>query len=300
MSIFDYHFKDENLDRFLQVKSTMSEAGRKSYTHLLVTFDQFMATIGVNSLTIPPEELAVFYNRYRSSSMNTRRSYYIILNVFFKWLQEEELRAKNPVKNLIHKGESRKKDKPTINDQDFLDIAARCEGLRESAIVWTEYYTGMRASELEALKIEDVNISENYIYVGLSKSKTGNRPIPILTQLQPLLKEYYRRRTDPEFFDDVIELAAKRGAKFKVHDFFFTNAQKRPLKYRTHLELIHKVTGKKFATHDFRRALVTNIYEATQDIVLAQQIAGHSGIETTRRYVKNDRRRLKKFEGLEL
>ena len=41
--------------------------------------------------------------------------------------------------------------------------------------------------------------------------------------------------------------------------------------------------------HDFRRAFITRLYHKTKDITMCQNFAGHTSIETTRKYILDDK-----------
>jgi len=52
--------------------------------------------------------------------------------------------------------------------------------------------------------------------------------------------------------------------------------------------LAEHVGVKRFSPHDLRRTFVTRILEKYGDLTLAQKLAGHTNVETTKRYDKRD------------
>ncbi len=279
-----HDFWDQNFEEFFLAKSSMVNSSLISYFHLLNKFDGFLHEKQVTARMVKTKHCNEFMAPYAEHSMKTRKSYKIILQSFFSWLQEEGQISKNPAKKVIIQGDSRKKEKPQLTEDEFKKIALRCEGLRESTIVNFLWFTGVRAKEICSLKIDDINLIEKSLFVSVSKSSMGNRPIPIHRGLFILLKEYMDRRNS--FLLD--------------HDYLFINKRGGPLKYRTLLGLLARVSKGKFTTHSYRRGLITSVYNKTGDIVLAQQIAGHSSIKTTRGYIKGDKKRLEKFRSLDL
>lgn len=56
---------------------------------------------------------------------------------------------------------------------------------------------------------------------------------------------------------------------------------------------IHSVLGKGYSSHGFRRDFVTEIYRQTQNIVIAQEAAGHADRSSTLEYIHTDEHDLK-------
>lgn len=164
---------------------------------------------------------------------------------------------------------------------DFEKILSQCSGLRERTIVFFLWYTGVRTNEFRNIKLDDLDFENDIINVRVSKTAKGQRTIDIHPNLKPLLTEYLiiskkarekNNVTNPHLF------LTKHGTKF----------HKRTIQHL--ISQLQKNLGFNYGCHDFRRTFVTNVYFATKDIVLAQELAGHQSIETTRNYILNDPR----------
>ena len=275
---------DPLFHEFFLAKQTMSEDSFKSYFHLLNKFDDFLTDIQVSVVEVETKHCSEFMRYYAKHAMKTRKTYKIYLQSFFSWIQRQGKIAINPVLEVVLSGDSRKKEKPQLTEQEFMKCASRCEGLRESTIVNFLWYTGVRAKEICSLKISDINLLEKSLFVSVSKSETGNRPIPVHRALFLLLQEYMKKRNSFEL----------------DHDFLFINKQGNPIKYRTLLRLLHRISKKKFSTHSYRRGLGTQVFNKSGDIMLTRDILGHASVETTQKYILGDKERLEKFRELDL
>ena len=275
---------DPLFHEFFLAKQSMAPTSFKSYFHLLNKFDDFLTDIQLPVVEVETKHCSEFINLYSKLAMKSRKTYKIYLQSFFAWVQRRGDIKLNPVEEVVLQGDSRKKEKPLMTEEDFKKVSSRCEGLRESTIVHFLWYTGVRAKEICSIKVNDINLADKSLFVSVSKSSKGNRPIPIHRSLFLLLLEYMK----------------KRNSFALDHDFLFINKQGNPLEYRTLLRLLHRISKKKFATHAYRRGLITQVYDKTQDIMLARQIAGHSSVETTQGYILGDIKRLKKFRELDL
>lgn len=61
---------------------------------------------------------------------------------------------------------------------------------------------------------------------------------------------------------------------------------------------IHSVLGKSYSSHGFRRDFVTEVYRQTQNLVIAQEAAGHADKSSTLEYIHVDESDLKKAYSL--
>lgn len=150
--------------------------------------------------------------------------------------------------------------------------------LRIATIIEMLYSTGMRISELLALKIECTDeILKNRIL--LINGKGGH--------------ERY------VFFNSIaIELLAKYMQVFKLHknDFLFKGSLSKPLTRQRVFQLLKNIAKKAgvdlaiVSPHSFRHRMLTDLVEGKADLVSVQKIAGHKQINTTARYIHIDDR----------
>lgn len=123
--------------------------------------------------------------------------------------------------------------------------------------------TGMRRGEIFSLKW--ANIDKDFTYIELLKTKSGKvRKIPISAKLSEVLKSL------PQ-----------------INEFVFNNPDtKSPFIdiKKSFTSLLKAAKIENFRFHDLRHTVATRLVEKGVDLVVVQEIMGHSKIETTMRY----------------
>ena len=155
------------------------------------------------------------------------------------------------------------------------------EGKRDKAIIQMFYNTGMRLSELIALKIDDVNFSQKSVKVLGKRSK--ERIIPLLDSHLIDLRVYLDLRL----------------SEFKGIDNLFLTASGEilypKLVYRMVNSYLSKVTGvKQKSPHVLRHAFATHMLNDGADLNAVKDILGHASLTSTQIYTHNTAEQLKK------
>lgn len=259
---------------FWDVRSSMVPSSKRSYSHVLFKFQEFCNARDIKPREATSKDIASFLDQYTHRKLKTRLSYRKIINVLYNWMVEEDIIRKNPVKSVpMPKGQSQRSDKKVISSKAFRKMLSKCQSLKMKTLLMFIYYTGVRAEETVMLRIDNVNLSENYVFIPFSKTALGNRRIQIHRDLRVILMAYIEKWYD-------MDLSER---------WLFPNKRGKQLKYRSLLNWIQNVQygdKVKYACHDFRRAFATRVYESTKDIYLLQRLLGHSNISTTERYIK--------------
>ncbi|NNU88684.1 recombinase XerC [Geobacillus sp. MR] len=173
-----------------------------------------------------------------------------VLNIAPKSLEENELAR---VLRQVEK------------DARKLDGSYKKTGLRDLAIVYTLLYTGVRVSELVALNVADVELSDRKGTLFVRKGKGDKaREIPLAREVRHYLREYLASRND----DNEALFVSNYGERIAVR-----TVQHLLAKYDIHPHLLR---------HTFIRKLVSE----GVDIATAADLAGHNDINVTRRYSK--------------
>ena len=130
-------------------------------------------------------------------------------------------------------------------------------------IIICALYTGMRISEILALKWLQIDFNEGYI--NILKSKSGKeRKIPLADKLKSellLLKKY--------------------------NDYVFVNKEtQKPYTTIKHSfsSLLKESQIENFTFHDFRHTVATRLVQSGIDLLIVQELLGHADIKTTMRY----------------
>jgi len=135
------------------------------------------------------------------------------------------------------------------------------------------YESGVRASELLSLWIEDFNINENSIMVRKSKTKAGEKR-----------KVYISKETMNQFQDYIIDYHTDEIDTNHVFINLRGKNKGQPVKYWTLQALvkrINKKTGVDFTAHMLRHSFATNLHDSGVEVSIIQKLLGHNHVQTT-------------------
>ncbi|MCH8906332.1 MAG: site-specific integrase [Candidatus Heimdallarchaeota archaeon] len=262
----------ELIAEYISAKATLSPNSQKLFRTQLHRFARFLSFKEKELLEVEEKDIAEYLAQYRYKK--TKTTYKTVFSGFYKWCIKRKLMDENPTDDIVIKSGLKKK-KEVMTEKDYKRFLTQCEGLREYTLISFFWFTGVRAKELRHVKLEDVDFDNSMIFVAESKTDSGIRKIPIHVNFLRLLKKYLAKRSllptsEPWLF------LTKRGTQFSE---------------RSIIHLISKLQlswNGPFSCHDFRRAFITRLYRATNDLVLCQRLAGHSDISTTRGYILDD------------
>ena len=156
-------------------------------------------------------------------------------------------------------------------------------GTRDRAILEIIYSTGIRASELCNLNLNDLDLSSGELRI--NKGKGGKDRIVPLGKVACDFLEFYLREARPK-------LAAPN------QPLLFVNRSGRKFS-RSHIHNLIMRYGKKMALettgpHAIRHTCATHLLKGKADIRQIQEILGHASIGTTQRYTMVEISDLKK------
>lgn len=158
-------------------------------------------------------------------------------------------------------------------------------GYRDRTILEVLYSTGVRASELCNLKLNDIDYINNTILIKGKGNK--ERIVPICDRALKFIKEYINR-------------IRKSYITVKSKQYIFLTYQGNKLSKISLAKVIKfhaKKCGlkKKVSPICFRIACATHLLKNGADIRYVQQLLGHAKIDTTMRYLRLDKSELKKI-----
>jgi len=147
---------------------------------------------------------------------------------------------------------------------------------RDKTMLELLYATGLRASELMALNIKDVDTKRNAVRCVGTGSKT--RVVPIDSSIARLVKEYVDA-VRPELMNDEKETALflnRRGERLTRQGFWQIVQG-----YADKVELSGKVTPR-----SLRHSFAAHKLKSGVDLQSVQELLGHAHISTTRAYTQ--------------
>lgn len=158
-------------------------------------------------------------------------------------------------------------------------------GLRDKAILEVLYATGMRVSELAALKKKNLNMKGGFIVVKGKGSK--ERIVPFGEVALKYLKLY-------------LEEGRPKILKNKECDELFVTSRGKGMTRQNIFLMIEKYAKrcgieKRLSPHTLRHSFATHLLKNGADLRAIQILLGHSDISTTQIYTHIEQERLKKI-----
>lgn len=234
---------------------------------------------------ITQDNVRDFFFRGRSErgwAANSFIVYHSTLDVFFRWCMQEKVINQNFTDD-IEVPKLEKKLPPKLTKQEAMRILEivynypyKHEGKflrqRNYAIFSTFILAGLRKKELVNLKLTDVDLENQSIFIRQGKG-SKDRVVPICSRLAETLERYLAertrlKRTCPEFF-----ISSKHNMGFTVGGLIHL------------LKDIRKASGLKFTVHRLRHTFATLMLEGGCDIFSLSKMMGHSDIKTTTIYL---------------
>jgi site-specific recombinase XerD len=200
-------------------------------------------------------------------------NYYIVLSSLWTWAVKNEY-AKEHVVRKIHKPKYIKKKLPSFTEREVRLIYSVCTTERDKAIVMVLLDTGLRASELCALTVDDWWPGNLHVRNGKGGKE---RDVPISEVTENAIFNHLKKRS-------VREQGVDSGSALFTSDYPTI-----PLSYES-LRYFMKKLQKRSSVHDvhahkFRHTFAVNFLRNNGNVYALKEIMGHENLETTERYL---------------
>jgi integrase/recombinase XerD len=164
---------------------------------------------------------------------------------------------------------------PILEPVEVARVAKAFTDEQARVVFLTLVLTGIRRSELQALRWCDADLVESVLRVRDSKTEEGRRAIALSKTLAEELWQH-RRRTSFQGDDELVFCHPKRGTVYRVETFHVAltaaleaaGVEKRPRPF-----------------HDLRHTAITNGAAAGSSPIAVMAKAGHRSMATTKRYL---------------
>jgi integrase/recombinase XerD len=282
---------DDAIDRYLdhlKVERNLSPHTLESYARDLRQLGEHLARAGVERADAVGPGHVVEFLRARAAAKVGGRSRARALSAIrglFKFLRAERLLDADPTAAID--APRLRPPLPVVLSVDEVDrlLAApdrgEPRGLRDAAMIETMYATGLRVSELIALRLDDVDLRVGVLRASGKGRK--QRLVPMGDQARALLVEYlergrghFVRGASPALFLTRLGKPMTRQAFWKL-----ITAYARAAGIRAAL-----------SPHKLRHSFATHLLERGADLRAVQAMLGHADIATTQIYTHVSRARL--------
>lgn len=181
------------------------------------------------------------------------------LRVFFDFLGAGRLVQRNPARD-VSPGKAPKRLPRVLGVDDIPRLISATRSPRDRAVIELFYASGCRLSELQTLRVEDVDLAAQSILVRRGK---GNKDRRVLfgRKAAEALENHLGGRQSGSLFGvsghtlwRIVHLAAERAGLEGVH------------------------------AHTLRHSFATHLLESGADLRFIQELLGHSSLSTTQKY----------------
>jgi len=275
---------DELLDRyinFLRVEKGLSRNTLESYSRDLIGYLRFLEARGITDVLLTQTDTLYEYLktlRARDLSSRSQARALSALRSFYRFLQEEGLRADDPLLPLQSPKPKRTLPK-TLSGLEVENLLEQPRpdsprGLRDAAMLEVLYAAGLRVSEIISLTLDQLELETQLIRTVGKGSK--ERLIPISSLALRRLEEYLASGRKP--------LLQGRSAPY-----VFLNHRGRRLTRQGFWKILKQYgrqagINRPISPHTLRHSFATHLLEGGADLRSIQTLLGHADISTTQIY----------------
>ncbi|MCM0342529.1 site-specific integrase [Bacteroides fragilis] len=214
----------------------------------------------------------------RDSNARTRNNYRIWASSFCTWLIEKQYLEVNPVEKIKTLAE-KEKFRSSLTKEDLIRMKEFLEETNKHFLLACrmEYYTFIRPDELSNIRLQDINIKEQKVFIASTISKN-------------------RRDGMVGLNDEIIKLMIDIGTFNQPSHYFLFGKNFKPSEQKADARIFReyfiKVRAflrfpKNYQFYSLKDSGIRDLANA-EGIVIARDQARHSDISTTNRYLKGN------------
>lgn len=292
----------EDIETFLEHLRTLRNASPHTiaaYQEDLMQFVDFLAQEGAledishwGEVTYREIRRFIFHLQRRGLSRATIARRISALRSFYRFLVAQGRVGHNPTRPVIYSRGQPPLPRFLHQEEmkgllDSLEVATPLK-MRDAALLELLYASGLRASEVVALNVEDVDISRGEIWVRGGKRKKERIALMGRPARAALLRYLLEGRP---------ALLAKGGERADSQALFL-NAQGTRLTRRSLNRIIEaclqeRGVPRRASAHTFRHSFATHLLDGGADLRSLQELLGHSSLASTQIYTHVTQSRLR-------
>jgi len=272
----------------LSVERGLSQNTLLAYRRDLERYFTFLEKKNFSFQKIGREEIRSFMIAEKESGISARSigRRLVAFRTFYRFLVGEGILKEDPTA-LLDSPKLWRKLPDVLSVAEVNRLLAAPSGrrwidLRDRAFLETLYATGLRASEVVSLRLEDLHLDVGFLQC---LGKGGKeRIVPIGKQAIQAIQKYLERGRPK----------VSRGKENAV----FLSRLGRHLSRQSLWKILRKSArearlSKRITPHTLRHSFASHLLEGGADLRVVQEMLGHSDISTTQLYTHVDRGRLK-------
>jgi integrase/recombinase XerD len=276
---------------FLLVDKSLSNNTLDAYFRDVKSFQEYLeknfiiTPVPVEIKIENVQQFLIYLKENKLMSENSQARCLSGIRAFYKYLIYEDLIKYNPLElvelpKIVRKLPQVLSFEEIIRIEESMDVS-KPENFRNKAMIETLYSCGLRVSELVNLKLSNLRLKDEIIFVQGKGNK--QRIIPIGKYAIKLIKLYkngIRSQIDiRKGHEDYVFLNHKRKTKLtRVYVFSMIKQA-----------VEHAGIQKIISPHTFRHSFATHLLEGGADLRAIQAMLGHESITTTEIYTHIDR-----------
>lgn len=279
----------QNFIQYLHLVKQTSENTEVSYARDLRKMSQFLESqgiIAVGEVTATSLNSYILFLEKEGMKPSTISRSIASMKAFYHYLDREHQLRTNP-SELLKAPRIEKRMPVILSLEEVTRLLEQPNGnspkeQRDKAMLELLYATGIRVSELIALKVSDVNLSMEYL---VCTDGHKERIIPFGTVAKEALSRYMQEGRRKLIEDDTCE-------------WLFTNCSGQAMSRQGFWKLI-KSYGRKagieaeITPHMLRHSFAAHLVSNGADLKSVQEMLGHSDISTTQIYTQASQSRIR-------
>lgn len=277
----------ESFLTYLSVEKGLSRNTLSSYETDLRRFSLFLEEHSSALSSASANDIVDFIEqlRGRSYALSSICRYISSIKAFYKYLLIEKIRNDDPAETIQIPKKWERVPKALALDDIRTLLDAKHTGrtvMRDSSMLELLYASGLRVSELIAIKLGDIHFEAGFIRV-LGKGDK-ERVVPVNGRALARIREY-------------IETERPAIIRKKQSAYLFVTAAGRPMtrqRFWQTLKALGRQVGIELSPHTVRHCFATHLLEGGADLRSVQKMLGHSDISTTQIYTRVTTDRIKK------
>ena len=267
---------------YLHTERGLSPRTREAYTRDLDLFAAELERLQIPELNdVSEHAVRGFIARLHRQGLGARSIQRVLSAIrgFYRWLMREGLAEHNPATAV--KAPKAPRKLPQTLDTDavtrLLDFKADTPlAIRDKAIMELFYSSGLRLSELAALRWDQIDPSSGLITVIGKGNKT--RVVPLGSYAARALNEWRKVRANFAGFEEPCIFVSQRGSPIAV----------RTIQSRIRYWARRQGIPQTVYPHLLRHSFASHMLESSGDLRAVQELLGHADISTTQVYTHLD------------